>query len=284
MLSVFAGREKSTVHTIRSNIPRVANQPLLYGRYGLSWWQQVAHSIVLPGLCAPLTCVTDIRTLFVASGGVPEFRFPSGERPLHGDKTSWGDVRVIHDNYEIGRQLKIRRFLGDYLRDQSIYLKVCNNTHRPESNCGKCTKCLRTITELALEGIDPNTCGFKNVNKKTFDRIRRNFTNEQFFRRNWIRESEGDFINRMGEVSFWQDIQKYTPANVDDCLPASQDFFRWFKDFDMSSYLERTNNNLKISSRRFLYNCVLKICSQMPKSSQRAMKQLLDPFVHIFGL
>jgi hypothetical protein len=276
-LTDFATIEKVPLHIIRTNIPRAVNMGLLYVRFGLDWWQQVSHAVVLTGLCAPLTCAANIGTLYMASSTTPDWKYAGGSNPVGLAKMSWGGTHVEYDNYEISRQLKIRYFMKDYIKSHGgIFLKVCNNVQRPESNCGKCGKCLRTITELVLEGIDPNKCGFSNVNGNTFHRIKEEFEKERFFRKKWIVESEGDAIKRIGEAYYWQDMQKHILETIENSPAGSESFLEWFRDFNFQDYLRRTENNIEISLVYFLHMCLLSICYHMPESTQRSVKRFLD--------
>ena len=276
-LTTFATKEKVPIHIVRTNIPRALNDGLLYVRYGLDWWQQINHTIVLTGVCAPLTSALNIDTLYVASAVTPQFGIAGGSTPIVATKMFWGNTHVVYDNYKVSRQLKIRNFIKDYMKNEGrIFLKICNNTQRPESNCGNCTKCLRTITQLALEGINPNKSGFNNVSEHTFQRIRERFKKMKFFRKRWIVEREGDYTSRVGEAYYWKDMQKNIPETIEDNPVGLKKFFEWFKDFDISDYLERTEKSIKIPPVLFLYVCFLNIFNLMPGNMQRSLQQLLD--------
>lgn len=279
----FADKEGTKLQIIRTNIPRILNRQALYIKFGLQWWPQINHSIVLTGLCAPLTCVANIGTLFIAFGGVPEHLCHGGSHPLVARNISWGDTKVVPDNHEISRQMKIRSPLKGYLRNHRYFLlKVCNNTQRPESNCGKCEKCLRTISGLALEGIDPNKSGFKSVNGKTFDKIKESFVKKKLFKRKWIAENEGDSWARTAKAYFWKDIQKHIPETLENVLGSSQKFFEWFRDFEIQMYLQQTRKKVSPSLPYLLYMIALTICFYMPRNAQKAFNQLLDIWIDFF--
>ena len=278
MLTEFSNKDGTKIHVIRSNIPRIANKHVLYREFGLDWWPNVCHGIVLTGLSAPLTCATGIGTLYFASSGSEvEYKCPNGEIPLYGNKITWAGVKVVHDNYEVSRQQKIRYFLKDYVKGNShIFLKVCNDTRLPASNCGRCEKCLRTITGLVIEGIDPNKCGFKNVDSKTLDFIKKSFTKKNLFARKWIIEKRAELYDRIAEFSIWKDAQEHMPNTMENSLQGAKDFLEWFRTFNMSEYLQNVQENVRISLPYFLYMTMLTICYRMPKSTQNGIKQLLD--------
>jgi hypothetical protein len=278
MLTEFSNRNGAKIHVIRSNIPRITNKQVLHREFGLDWWQNVCHGLVLTGLSAPLTCVRGIGTLYIASGGSKVVDIiPWGSSPLIDNKITWAGVKIVHDDYEASRQQKIRYFLRDYLKDKShIFLKVCNDTKLPASNCGSCEKCLRTITELVIEGIDPNKCGFKNVDSKTLDFIKKSFIKKSFFAREWIIERRAELYARIADFSFWKDAQDHMPNATENSLQWSKEFLEWFRTFNLPEYLQNVQENVRISLPYFLYMTMLTIRHRMPKSTQNAIKQLLD--------
>lgn len=281
MLSDFAGRESAKLHVIRSNIPRIDNRHVLSREFGLDWWLQVSHSIVMTGLCAPLASVAGIKTLLFASGGSADFKYPRGSIPEVDNNISWGDIKVVHDNFEMSRQLKVRCLLKDYMGTHGyILLKVCNNTQRPESNCGKCEKCLRTIGELALEGIDPNKCGFSNVSGKTFDTLKEAFIKGRLFRKKWVVESEAQFWARMVEPYYWQDIQKHIPEKIEtgswDSDHHVKEFFEWFRTFNIQEYQQRVKGKIRVSLPYFFYMWLLSALYRMPTNIQEVGNRILD--------
>ena len=228
----LSNQEQVKLNFVKTNVDKVINSELLYEKFGLYWWMNVYHSLFLTGLCAPLTQVENVGTLLFASSFTQEFRYPWGSHPLIDNNISWADVNVVHDSYEISRQDKIRCFIKDYVKKTGYYpfLRVC--TQRSSDNCGKCEKCLRAITGLVLEDIDPNKCGFNNVDRETFDFIKESFNNGNLIKRSSLIERKGKFINRMSEVFFWEDIQKHIPETIHDSNN-SKTFFKWFKDFDV---------------------------------------------------
>ena len=288
ILSDFAGKEKAKLHVIRSNIPRIDNRHVLLREFGLDWWLQVSHSIVLTGLCAPLASTAGIKTVLIASHSAGDFKSQFGSEPEVDNNISWGDIKVVHDNFEMSRQLKLRCLLKDYVRTHGyIFLKVCNNTRRPESNCGNCEKCLRTIGELALEGIDPNRCGLSNVSGKTFDNLKEAFLKGKLFRKKWIVESRDQFWARMVEPHFWQDIQKHIPQKIEtgswDSDHHAKEFFEWFRTFDIQEYQQRVQGKVRISLPYFLYMCSLSALYRMPTNVQRVGNHIVDQLRQLFA-
>jgi len=270
----FAVREGVWLHVVRTNIPRVLNDRVLYREFGLNWWLDVNYGIVLTNLCAPLTCVTGVGTLYFASGD-PLLDLRSKRWNSLYNKIGWANVNVVFDNYEVSRQLKIRYFLRDFVKKYSpVFLKVCNIL--PASNCGKCEKCLRTITGLVLEGIDPNKCGFNDVDGRTLNFIKESFMKKKLLTRKWIIERRADSRKKISESAFWRDAQKNVPDVLENSLNGSEEFLEWFRTFDISEYMESVQNDVRVPLYQFLYMLVLKISNRMPRSTQNATKRLLD--------
>jgi hypothetical protein len=146
------------------------------------------------------------------------------------------------------------------------------------SNCGRCEKCLRTITELVLEGIDPNKCGFKNVNRKTFNHIKESFVTKRFFARKWFVETRGDSIQKTLELQLWQQVQKHIPeiTQMENSLYDSAEFFEWFKGFDLSNYLRQVQRNVRLSLPELIYIGATSVNNRMPQKIQNPVKQFMD--------
>ena len=93
---------------------------------------------------------------------------------------------------------------------------VCNDTRRGDIlNCSRCEKCSRTIVGLALEGIDPNLCGF-TVDDRTFKHIRQK-----------LRLRQLRFLDK--KSGMWSDIQSSIPNTITGDISGSKAFFEWLK-------------------------------------------------------
>ncbi|MGD8545153.1 MAG: hypothetical protein PVH12_03155 [Candidatus Bathyarchaeota archaeon] len=279
ILTDFADGEGVKLHVIRTNIPRVLKKHILYQDFEMDWWLNVSHGFVLPGSCAPLTCAEGIGTLYFASGDPREdWRSKYWSSLLN--TITWADVEVILDNYEVSRQLKIKYFLKDYIKSNSpIFLKVCNVL--PTSNCGKCEKCLRAIIGLIAEGIDPNKCGFNNVDSRTFDLVKKSFVKKTLLSRKRIVERKSDIEDRIAMIYFWEDIQKHIPKVIENDLQGSKEFLEWFRNFNITEYIQEVQKNTRIPLHYFMYMLILDIIARLPKSTQNPARQLLDFIVKI---
>jgi hypothetical protein len=282
MLEDFSAREGTRINVIRTNIDEMLDRDFLHRKFGLDWWENVSHGIALTGLCAPLTCVADVKSLLIASSATSRFRYPIGlYPPLINNNLSWGDIQVFLDNPELSRQLKIRYFLKDFTENYfHPFLKVCNKGDEVASNCGVCEKCYRSIVGLVVEGIDPVKCGFDNVDRETFETIRERFYCNNLLTRKFFIESRGEFYIRMGDVFLWEDIHQHISEKINHDVRGSKEFLEWFRSFNLSRYIQHANNNVVISPTHILYDCATYFGDRMPKNLRMATNKLLRPLSH----
>ena len=233
----FAEVENTRLHVIKSNIRPLLNEKKIIDEFGTfctqhSWWGAVQHGFSSLGLCAPLTEAERIGNLFIASSCSPDLLKsgkPWGSHPLIDNKLSWANIQVFHHDQNLGRQDKIRDLLKNYIKTHERYpaLRVCYSQFR-ELNCGKCEKCLRTITGLVLENIDPNKCGF-DIDKNFFSLLKKFFVKERFS------------LIANNKVGMWTDIQRHIPKTSTNNMYNSKEFFEWFRCFDFSEKFARKN-------------------------------------------
>lgn len=138
---------------------------------GRAWWEGIQVGVTLPTLITPIAEKLRLNTIYVASDvpcSVPISW--SGRREIY-ETVAFADVRVISDDSHLTRMDKARK-IAEFLTSISFKLELrsCTKTRgrtRENLNCSRCEKCIRTILELILAGIDPNSVGF-NVNYATF--------------------------------------------------------------------------------------------------------------------
>jgi len=284
-ITEFANKEHVPIHFIKSNVMELLNDPLLNVEFGRCWWVRVSHGLTTIGLCAPLTAKS-IGTILIASTRGPqhpgEIRYPLGSSPLIDEKISWADVRVIHDCYRLNRQQKIKHVLKPFIENEyHPILRVCTNPLRQDLNCNQCHKCLKTMTGLVLEGIDPNKCGF-NMTDKTLTTLKQSFLNREYevFEHDFV--SPG-FIWRTDEL---KDIQTEIPQSLNSNLYNSEQFFEWFRNFDLEKYgteIEKRKSNqrlLRVLKWRLL-GCAFTIKSFLPKTVQNKANRLLTSSLNL---
>jgi hypothetical protein len=250
-LDEFAGKEGVAFHRIESNLNYAFfDQKRLLSDFGQylhepSWWASVQHGLGLLGMCAPLTAACGIRRIYIASSAAKSkpqgLERPWGSHPLIDDNVAWADVKARHDGVEWSRQEKIRYAIKPYIENTKSYPPIiaCDEPLRGDVlNCGRCEKCSRTIAGLALEGIDPNLCGFK-VDDRTFGHIKQKIL--------WDRLV---FIYK--KSGMWKDLQGAIPEAIATDLYGSKAFFEWLKNYK----LREDWGKHRSLSRRVLQKCL----------------------------
>lgn len=257
--------KKSPHNMIKTNIEQVLDVLFFNKKFSLDWWMNIAHGTVLTSLCAPLTCVEKIGTLFISSSFTYASNFAWGSHPLIDNKLRWANTKVVHDNFEANRQEKIRVFLKDYITETGKFptLKVCSYYADLGANCQRCEKCSRTIVGLLVEGIDPNKCGFI-INANTLNRIKESLRDGQFFRRRKLAEKGLTKFNRTASIDEWEEIREVVPEKIEKDDYGAKQFFEWLRDFDIT----RNVNEVKLS--------------QVPRLFTRSFFEFLDPLFQLF--
>ncbi|WGM88492.1 MAG: hypothetical protein NUK63_06090 [Candidatus Bathyarchaeum tardum] len=233
----FAEAENAEIKFVKSNIRGLLNETNITRKFGKfcmdqSWWGAVQHGFSSLGLCAPLTVTEHIGNIFIASSWNPvllKSGKPWGSHPVTDNKMSWANTKVIHHGDTLSRQEKIRYVLKEHIKVQQHYptIRVCYSQFE-ELNCGKCEKCLRTITGLLLENIDPNKCGF-------------NVTDDfcAFLKKSLLKTGSNPLL--CDTYGMWKDIQHHIPERISSNLHGSKDFFEWFRCIELSERFDKRN-------------------------------------------
>jgi hypothetical protein len=109
--------------------------------------------------------------------------FPWGSNPLTDSFWSSENLNVTHDGAEAGRAQKISRSLM-HSELALKNLRVCTKNEGGLQNCGKCDKCVRTMTTLDLLGILEQAPTFPpTLPKRLIRKARRYGDNELSFLR-----------------------------------------------------------------------------------------------------
>ncbi|MFX0094659.1 MAG: hypothetical protein ACFFBD_23185 [Candidatus Hodarchaeota archaeon] len=261
----FADQENVEINFIKTNLREAINEGNLsvdFYRplYNRSWWTGIHFGIGTLSLCAPLTFVKNIRTLWVAATQCRKYEYPRHAHPAVDNKLSWGDLQIVHDNFDLTRHEKVRNILKPWIATTSpnLTLRVCYSQFH-DFNCNKCEKCRRTITSLVLENIDPTKFGFR-VALNFFDSLKRQLI-----------INKDRLLSAGINSDYWKDVQIHIPTVITHNLHSSRDFFRWFKDFGnkhKAFRLKRINLHYHLS----------RIYCKFPKTARPALARL-EPIV-----
>ena len=221
----YAEKNDLTFNLTRTNVREIIkprrvghyfHRELYYG----SLWVRLQESLVLLCLAAPISINRFDRLLIAASmyEGSPsnlDVYKPHSARPEVDEVISWAGLRVKHDGF-IPRYQKVK-YLVDYLKKENITFRVClarpGNQNTPDKmNCNNCSKCYRTIMQLAQAGYDPNNCGFK-VDETTFTNIKEHYM-------------------KYGLDVYGENSKKIIPEIIEQDIHGSKAFFEWLKDYN----------------------------------------------------
>jgi hypothetical protein len=256
LASAFAKVNGVSLHFVETNWLKQLNASHLTQDFAASlaapgrkddvgYWEEVFRMALL-GICAPVTVRERLGTLLMAST-FPTETLASLDRvgPVE-ESLAWGDLAVARDSKSLSRQQKIRTVFAPYCKSNEgqIPLRVCHPIHLEKNrhlrqrgvlNCGECQKCCRTIVGLALDGIDPQGCGFE---RDTFsaDRLRQQLVDRS------VRFTGSAF-------EFWTDIKQHIsgrPAQAAEMNPWDcNGFFDWLATYDLSRNIATAAEPLK---------------------------------------
>lgn len=175
--------------------------------------------MMLTALTAPIA-YRNINSLLIASSETGDINFMWGSYKDLDNHIRWGGTRVIHDNHELTRLDKVKKYLVGK-KEFYEYIRVCFSQFSI-LNCSQCEKCSRTILELLSNNISPTECNFK-MDQTTLPRIRKRL--ENFFYRHALL-SGGESI-----FEFWKEMQRNVETDSLVDMYGSKSFFIWYKQF-----------------------------------------------------
>jgi hypothetical protein len=250
-IEYFSERERVNVNFIETNIGKVLNEGLLTARYGANfpqpdptWWGKVNHGIVQLSVCAPLTFMDEVNSIYMATSSA---LYPDGAHPVILKNIFWNGTQVFPDIDNNKRFDKIKKVYESYSRhDPSLpKFQVCNYSPANSNllNCGSCDKCLSTIVSLMVLGLDPRRNGFPII-KNIYKRLQKHV------------------VPKTNAPHQWGRIQDEAKKTNYKLLYSSKDFFQWFKEFQF-----KTGTNKKLYGQRVKCR-IMKVTTRLPKHIQ----------------
>jgi hypothetical protein len=215
MYDGFARGEGLSISYIRTDLFSVLNQSRL-GPYSKDWHGEVSSGLMLASLTAPVAH-DSVKTLLLAGGSNRSGHACGDDRTLAGE-IRWSGTGVRSDNPEITRSEKVRLYLKKNPRYLSR-LRVCRS-QSCSINCGECEKCLRTICELLVNGIDPALCNFK-IDASTLPDLKARFL-DRF----------SDLIQDENVLDHWRALQEESGSKRIEGRYGAREFFGWLSDFE----------------------------------------------------
>lgn len=95
---------------------------------------------------------------------------PWSSHPLTDPLLSSNSFKVIHDGAEFNRTQKVGFLAANFPELQSV-LQVCWRKDQDENNCGRCSKCIRTILNFRVVGVDLPKCFEQDVSNSQILRL-----------------------------------------------------------------------------------------------------------------
>ena len=222
------GLESHIVETNAIDMVDLAAMKADYRARARGWWEDLAHGLFFLSICAPYTFFNKIGSVMIASSFTKENQKPWGSSPMTDEKVRWGDIRVIHDSYDLIKADKISQILIPFMKDRStaIPLRVCTGKRgvrlaSDQLNCGQCAKCMRTELILIVSGVDPSENGF-DVSPAALLSLRHSL-------------ETGQFVNEFLKYRSWKFVLeniRSAPKEVVDKHPGLREFLNWLADWD----------------------------------------------------
>lgn len=193
-----------------------------------NWWHGAKHGLALLGHVAPYAYLHNITKMYIASSYCPwDGPVRCASSPTIDNNVRFANCQVIHDGFELSRQMKTTRIV-EYCKRTHEYipLHVCWETQNG-SNCCKCEKCYRTMANLIAEGEAPENYGFKNA-KSTLPNVQNylisnkdkyKFSIEKFWFQIKKRLIENKRIAKKGP--YWKYLKWLLNSDTNDIKPTN---------------------------------------------------------------
>ncbi|MCW4044519.1 MAG: hypothetical protein NWE94_03265 [Candidatus Bathyarchaeota archaeon] len=253
----------ATFRTIRSNFHSLVDELMIktfYKKLDGRWWRRVMHGLAYLGLCAPLTYLDEIGTIYIASTFTKEFHKPWGSCPEIDNNVAWTGTKCVHDGFGLSRQQKLQ-VIAEYVRHKcpNLPIRVCGWRGKG-ANCsmGKCEKCGRTIIGLELVGLDPNNHGFR-ITSNTFSDILTNLKSNKL--------PFGD-----DEVWMWTDLQRHARHAGTLPHPEARALIDWLAKTDVARI------GYTIPREQLVFGSIVPLFKYLPYPLCRASSQMYNTF------
>jgi len=236
----FAKARSLDISFIKTNFRTFFNSYKLKSTYAdhfPNWYSAFQQGLGLAGLCAPLSYMHDVGSIYVPSTHSEDFSPAWGSHPEIDNLVRWASTKTVHDGYGMSRQRKLE-LLAKYVRaeDPHLPLRVCWG--RGE-NCSECEKCSITMIGLALEGLDPNDHGFR-FTSETLPHIRKQLERGRF---------------GMSDTLVWilTEIQQQTiPGSSRLKVDGLAEFHTWLQGVSIERLKRKSERSLRTAVRGFL--------------------------------
>jgi hypothetical protein len=247
--SEFAEREGLMLNFIRTNALQILDMRRVDHLFWKlreqalgGYWIGIGYSLGHIGQTAPLSFGRFDRLVVAgaldgskAHDELTRKAYPDASYPSTDERIMWASTHVKHDA-SISRHQKASA-LKEFVDAHPFKLRPCWYAGDPNSpvqslpdalNCNQCPKCLRTIAELALAGIDPNSCGF-STDHSTFHRMK-------------TLSQRG--LSRQDVELWWKPLQQAVPEVIEEDFRGVKEFLKGLKTMDLDSSVRRHSSTL----------------------------------------
>lgn len=236
----YANKFGSKNYFIRSNFASMFVSSKLNEHKSISsWWAYVQHGMALTSFMSIPSFIDNIKIGYIGSTHTIDFsEKPWGSKPEIDNNVKWQDFDVVHDCFDLTRQMKTQLVVG-IVNNKNIKppkLRVCYSSEGG-GNCCKCEKCSRTITSFIIQNIDPKLYGF-NVDLREFiSNVKFNFL--------FYRYEFGD-----NEVYQWNDICINGPKGMKYEDRDIKNYISWLKTVNFHKYKNSLGLKFIVSTRK----------------------------------
>jgi hypothetical protein len=227
----FTGALGVESHLVETNALGMVNQQAIRehfrGKLKIGWWEELAFGLFYLSASAPYTYYRKIGNVLIGSSNTAQDQVPWGSTPMTDEKVGWGDIKVIHDSYDLTRVDKLRQVILPYAAQHggAFPLRVCIGRRSViadggQLNCGECAKCMMVEMGLILLGADATEFGF-NISPAALTDLRR--------------ELEAGRFGRAYDPTTWSFIKaksKSPPTELTSKHPGLREFLDWFATWD----------------------------------------------------
>lgn len=191
--------------------------------YKFDGWYGIKY---LPNMCcvAPIAYATGIKSLVMGSGFEQiedkcEVNL-DGANPELTDAIRFLDVSFSEqDGLTTRRSAKVRNIIN-WCKEHSVRTKIWACFSDSSSQCGRCTKCIRTQMNILCAGENPKDWGFDNFNEKEYSNLIKSYRYAEF-----------------NPCWLWDNLETLEDDKV---YPYCNELLHWLKKLGYKKYHKRT--------------------------------------------
>ncbi len=230
--AVFAAKHGVEVSFVRTNALEVFDPGMVMHRF---WrcrervngdlWKGMGYALGHLAMTAPLSAGRFDHLMIAAWADRQRANKmrenPDASSPRVDRHIAWSNLRVEHHGclHRYEKAVAMKDWVpGNLLR--VCWFPQSEPGSRRGLNCCRCEKCVRSITALAIAGVDPERCGF-TIDQGTLEYMRGVLETRQ--------------MKPSHFALWWEPMQRAIPANIEHEMNGLRDFLEWFRAFDFGN-------------------------------------------------